>query len=88
MRPSPALVLGIAFLVAACGGVTARTGADYVRGEAPEAKFKKDAEACDKQAAAHQKEFGNGPYDLTRGPYNRMYDMCMQSAGYPLKPTP
>ena len=86
MRPSLALMLGISFLVAACGGVTARTGADYERGGAPEAKFKKDVETCDKQAAAHQKEFGNGPYDLTRGPYNRMYDMCMQSMGYPLLP--
>jgi len=88
MKPSLALPLGIVFLAAACGGVTARTSTDYDRGQAPEAKFKTDSESCDKEAKAHQKEFGFGPYDPSKGPYNRMYDMCMQSNGYTLKPKP
>jgi hypothetical protein len=88
MRPSSALILGIVFLVAACGGVTARTGSDYERGAATEAKLKQDGDTCEKQATAHQKEFGYGPYDLSKGPYNRMYDMCMQQMGYSLKPKP
>lgn len=88
MRPPPWLVVGIAIFFAGCNSMTARTPKDYDRGSAPDAKFTKDAESCDKQALAHQKEFGNGPYDMTRGPYNRMYDMCMQSSGYTLKPQP
>jgi hypothetical protein len=86
MTPSQWLVVCIAMVVAGCASMTARTTKDYDRGSAPDAKFAKDAESCEKQAAAHQKEFGNGPYDQLRGPYNRMYDMCMQSSGYSLKP--
>jgi hypothetical protein len=86
MPRSPRLVASIAILAAGCSHMTARTANDYERGNTPDTKFSKDAEACDKQAVAHQKEFGYGPYDLGRGPYNRMYDMCMQSNGYPLKP--
>ena len=86
MRPLPRLVASIAILVVGCSQMTARTANDYERGSTPDPKFSKDAEACEKQAAAHQKEFGNGPYDQLRGPYNRMYDMCMKSSGYQLKP--
>jgi hypothetical protein len=78
--------LCVAILATGCSSMTARTTNDYERGNVPEARFQKDAEACDKQAVAHQKEFGYGPYDLLRGPYNRMYDMCMRSSGYQLKP--
>ena len=86
MTLSQRLVVCVAMVVASCASMTARTAKDYDRGNAPDTKFTKDAESCEKQAAAHQKEFGNGPYDQLRGPYNRMYDMCMQSSGYPLKP--
>jgi len=86
MTPSPWLVVCIAMLFAGCSSMKARTASDYERAGTSESKFTKDAEACDKQAAAHQKEFGYGPYDPSRGPYNRMYDMCMQASGYPLKP--
>jgi hypothetical protein len=86
MRLLLPLLLTFAFLAEGCGGVTARTGADYERGGATEAKFQADAEACEKQAVGHQKEFGYGPYDLGKGPYNRMYDMCMKQSGYALKP--
>jgi hypothetical protein len=88
MRPSLPLVLGLAFLALGCAGITPRTAANYERGSKAEGQFLKDNETCEKQAAAHQKEFGNGPYDPSRGPYNRMYDMCMQQSGYPLKPKP
>jgi len=88
MRASTGFVVGIVIFLAACSSMTARTAKDYDRGNAPDAKFAKDTESCEKQAAAHQKEFGNGPYDQLRGPYNRMYDMCMQSSGYTLKPQP
>ena len=63
-----------------------RTAADYERGSAPEAQLAKAAEGCAKEAEAHQKEFGYGQYDPTRGPYNRLYDACMQSHGYQRKP--
>lgn len=86
MKPSQQLVAWISIFLAACSSMTARTASDYDRGNTPDAKFAKDAESCEKQAAAHQKEFGNGPYDQLRGPYNRMYDMCMQSSGYQLRP--
>ncbi|HTP46373.1 MAG TPA: hypothetical protein VMQ50_05575 [Casimicrobiaceae bacterium] len=81
-------LLCIAILATGCSSLTARTAVDYERGGVPEAKFKKDAESCDKQAAAHQKEFGNGQFDPSKGPYNRMYDMCMRSSGYALKQQP
>ncbi|HEX7271904.1 MAG TPA: hypothetical protein VF420_07125 [Casimicrobiaceae bacterium] len=78
-------LLCFAILATGCSSLTARTAADYERGGVPEAKFKKDADSCDKQAAAHQKEFGNGQFDPSKAPYNRMYDMCMRSSGYQLK---
>lgn len=81
-------LLCFAIFATGCSSLTARTAADYERGGVPEAKFKKDADSCDKQAAAHQKEFGNGQFDPSKGPYNRMYDMCMRSSGYMLKQQP
>jgi hypothetical protein len=81
-------MLALAFAAMGCSGMTARTGSDYERGDKAQTQFAKDNEACEKQASAHQKEFGYGPYDLGRGPYNRMYDMCMQQSGYLLKPKP
>ena len=54
-------------------------------GSAPPEKLAKDANACAKQAEAHQKEYGLGPYDPTHGSYNWMYDSCMQAGGYQRK---
>jgi hypothetical protein len=71
--------------VAACGTVTARTAGDYNRGDVAQAQFVTDSEGCAKEAEAHQKEFGYGQFDPTRGPYNRLYDACMQSHGYARK---
>ena len=76
----------VAGAVVACAATTARTAVDYDRGNAAQAQFLKDAEGCAKEAEAHQKEFGYGQYDPTRGPYNRLYDACMQSHGYARKP--
>ena len=78
--------IAAAIVVAACAAMSARTPADYDRGSVPEAQFLKDAGSCAKEAEAHQKEFGSGTYDPTRGPYNRLYDACMRSYGYQLKP--
>ena len=72
--------------VAACASMAVRTAADYDRGSAPDEKLVKDADACAKQAEAHQKEYGLGPYDPTHGSYNWMYDSCMQAGGYKRKP--
>ena len=77
-----------AVAVAGCAATTARTAADYDRGNVAQAQFVKDAEGCAKEAETHQKEFGYGQYDPTRGPYNRLYDACMQSHGYARKPAP
>ena len=74
--------------VVACAATTARTTVDYDRGSVAQAQFLKDSEGCAKEAEAHQKEFGYGQYDPTRGPYNRLYDACMQSHGYARKPAP
>ena len=74
--------------VAACAATTPRTAADYDAGSKPQAQLQKDAEGCAKEAEAHQKEFGYGQYDPTRGPYNRLYDACMQTHGYQRKPPP
>ena len=86
MRTGQSLVITLAIAAAACVSVTQRTAADYDRGSATEAKVTNDASVCEKEAEAHQKEFGYGPYDMTRGPYNRLYDACMRSHGYQLKP--
>jgi len=77
-----------AVTVAACAATTARTAADYEPGSRTQTQLVKDAEGCAKEAEAHQKEFGYGQYDPTRGPYNRLYDACMQSHGYARKPAP
>ena len=77
-----------AVALAACAATTARTAGDYDRGNVSQAQFVKDSEGCAKEAEAHQKEFGYGQYDPTRGPYNRLYDACMQSHGYARKPAP
>jgi hypothetical protein len=71
--------------VAGCTSMGARTAADYDKGSAPKQNFDKDSDACVKQAEAHQKEHGYGPYDPTRGAYNYMYDLCMRSSGYQRK---
>ena len=63
----------------------AYTADDYDRAGATSEKYYKDSRACDKQAEAHGKEHGYGPYDPTSGAYNRMYDACMRSSGYARK---
>jgi hypothetical protein len=78
-----AAVAGIA--LAACTSTAVRTAADYDRGSAPAEKIAKDADSCAKQAEAHQKEYGLGPFDPTHGSYNWMYDSCMQAGGYQRK---
>ena len=80
--------IAVVIALAACTAMKPRTAADYERGSAPDAQFAKAAEGCAKEAEAHQKEFGYGQYDPTRGPYNRLYDACMQSRGYERKPQP
>jgi len=79
------LVAGIAAV--ACSSMKAYTQDDYDRGGATSEKYYKDSRACDKQAEAHGKEHGFGPYDPTNGAYNRMYDACMRSSGYTRKKT-
>ena len=74
-----------AIALAACTSTAVRTVADYDRGGAPVEKIAKDADSCAKQAEAHQKEHGLGPYDPTHGSYNWMYDSCMQAGGYQRK---
>jgi hypothetical protein len=86
LRALAAIAASVALAV--CSSMSARTSAEYDRGSASEAQLLKDAESCAKEAEAHQKEFGYGPYDPTRGPYNRLYDACMRSHGYQRKPQP
>jgi hypothetical protein len=74
-----------AIALAGCTSMAVRTVADYDRGGAPAEKLAKDADACAKQAEAHQKEYGLGPYDPTHGSYNWMYDSCMQAGGHQRK---
>ena len=78
----------LALALCACASMSARTAADYDRGSATEAQFRKDVGACEKQAEASSKEFGYGPYDPTHGAYDRMFDMCMRTSGYKRKPQP
>jgi len=81
------ILCAVATLVlAACAGMGPRTAADYDKGTATDAQFRKDVLACEKQAEASGKEFGLGPYDPTAGAYNRMFDMCMRTSGYQRKP--
>lgn len=81
-----ALALGLG--AAACASMAAHTGESFERGKATEAQFSKDARACEKEAEAHGKEHGYGPYDPTHGAYNRMFDACMKSMGYQPKAGP
>jgi hypothetical protein len=80
-------LVALAATVAAvgCASMKAYTADDYDRGGASSEKYYKDSRACDKQAEAHGKEHGFGPYDPTNGAYNRMYDACMRSSGYTRK---
>ena len=71
--------------IAGCASMAAHTPADYEPGNAPAEKLAKDADSCAKQADAHTKEYGLGPYDPTHGSYNFMYDACMQAGGYQRK---
>ncbi len=85
-RRMRAVIVAIAILaVAGCTSMAIRTAADYDPGSAPPEQLAKDANACAKQAEAHQKEYGLGPYDPTHGSYNWMYDSCMQAGGYQRK---
>ena len=79
------VAVGAALAVAACTSMKAHGGDNYERGNANSEKFYKDTRACDKQAEAHGKEHGFGPYDPTNAAYNRMFDACMTSSGYTLK---
>jgi hypothetical protein len=77
-----------AIAVAGCATMAAHTAANFDRGGAPAEKFAKDVDSCTKQAEAHGKEYGMGPYDPTHGSYNFMYDSCMQAGGYERKGPP
>jgi hypothetical protein len=81
------LALVTAIVTTACTSMKPLTGDDFDRGGATSEKYYKDSRACDKQAEAHGKEHGYGPYDPTAGAYNRMYDACMRSSGYTRKKT-
>ena len=81
------LVVAVAMASVACSSMKAYTADDYDRGGVTSEKYYKDSRACDKQAEAHGKEHGFGPYDPTNGAYNRMYDACMRSSGYTRKKT-
>ena len=74
-----------AFGAAACASMQAYTQDDYDRGAATSEQFYKASRACEKEAEAHGKEHGYGPYDPTHGAYNRMFDACMRSNGYTRK---
>lgn len=90
MNANP-LLLGLASLVVSVGCSTFKAGVaeDYDRGQAPPAKFAKDAEVCTKQAEADQKQFGmGGEHDLTNSTFNRMFDACMRASGYRRKQAP
>ena len=85
---SATATLALALGVAACASMAAHTDVNFERGNAPEAKFSKDVRGCEKEAEAHGKEHGYGPYDPTHGAYNRMFDACMKSNGYQQKSGP
>ena len=82
------LLAATVILIAGCTSMAARVPEDYDRGSASAQKFGNDSDACVKQAEAHQKDHGYGPYDPTHGSYNYMYDLCMRSSGYQRKPPP
>jgi len=81
-----ALAAMLATSLIGCKSMKEHTDADYDRGSATSDKFRSDSRACEKQAEAHGKEHGYGPYDPTHGAYNRMFDACMRSSGYQRKP--
>ena len=81
------IAIAAALATAACTSMKAYSGDDYERGAATSEQFYKASRACDKEAEAHGKEHGFGPYDPTHGAYNRMYDACMRSSGYTRKKT-
>jgi hypothetical protein len=81
------IVVAAALAAGACSSMKAYSQDDYERGAAAAEKYYKDSRACDKQAEAHGKEHGFGPYDPTNAAYNRMYDACMRSSGYTRKKT-
>jgi hypothetical protein len=72
-------------LIAGCTSMAAHTPANYERGAVTQEKFDKDTDSCARQAEAHTKQYGMGPYDPTHGSYNFMYDSCMQASGYARK---
>jgi hypothetical protein len=70
-----------------CTTFAPRPAADYERGQAPDAQFVRDSEACTKQSEMDQKKLGlAGEHDLTHATFNRMYDACMRASGYRRKP--
>jgi hypothetical protein len=79
------IVVALAAITFGCTSMKAYTADDYDRAGSTSEKYYKDSRACDKQAEAHGKEHGYGPYDPTSGAYNRMYDACMRSSGYARK---
>jgi hypothetical protein len=80
-----AIVAIAAVAIAGCASMAAHTASDFDRGSAAAEKLSKDADSCAKQAEAHTKQYGYGPYDPTHGAYNYMYDSCMQANGYERK---
>jgi hypothetical protein len=81
------LAVAVALAAVACSSMKAYSQDDYDRGAATSEKYYKDSRACDKQAEAHGKEHGFGPYDPTNAAYNRMFYACMRSSGYTRKKT-
>lgn len=75
----------VTIAVAGCATMAAHKASDYDRGNVSEDKMTKDVDSCAKQAEAHTKEYGMGPYDPTHGSYNFMFDSCMQAGGYQRK---
>jgi hypothetical protein len=80
-----AIALLAAIAVGGCASMAAHKAADFESGAASAEKLAKDADSCDKQAEAHTKQYGMGPYDPTHCSYNFMYDSCMQAGGYQRK---
>jgi hypothetical protein len=81
------LAVAAALVAVACSSMKAFSQDDYERGGATSEQYYKDSRACEKQAEAHGKEHGFGPYDPTNAAYNRMFDACMRSSGYTRKKT-
>ncbi len=75
----------VTIAIAGCATMAAHKASDYESGNVSEDKMTKDVDSCAKQAEAHTKEYGMGPYDPTHGSYNFMFDSCMQAGGYQRK---